>query len=77
MSPKGEEAKPQRELIHAPGLRKSSPGRDTADRRLAWILLSPALLVLGTLTLYPALWVLWLALQYRIPVFGISRWAGL
>jgi multiple sugar transport system permease protein len=32
---------------------------------------------LGTLTVYPALWVLWLALQYRIPVFGISRWAGL
>ncbi len=48
-----------------------------SDRGLAWLLLSPALLVLGTLTVYPALWVLWLALQYRIPVFGISRWAGL
>jgi multiple sugar transport system permease protein len=47
------------------------------DRRLAWLLLSPALLVLATLTVYPALWVLWLSLQYRIPVFGISRWAGL
>jgi multiple sugar transport system permease protein len=47
------------------------------DRRLAWLLLSPALLVLATLTVYPALWVLWLSLQYRIPVFGIARWAGL
>lgn len=46
------------------------------DRRLAWLLLSPALLVLGALTVYPALWVLWLSLQYRIPVFSISRWAG-
>ncbi|HSE03707.1 MAG TPA: sugar ABC transporter permease, partial [Methylomirabilota bacterium] len=47
------------------------------DRRLAWLLLSPALLVLATLTVYPALWVVWLSLQYRIPVFGIARWAGL
>jgi ABC-type sugar transport system permease subunit len=54
-----------------------SVGRDTADRRLGWLLLSPALLVLATLTAYPALWVLWLSLQYRVPVFGISRWAGL
>jgi multiple sugar transport system permease protein len=47
------------------------------DRRLAWLLLAPALLVLGALTVYPALWVLWLSLQYRIPVFSIARWAGL
>ena len=77
MNPKGEEAKSQRELIQAPGLRKSSSEREAADRRLGWYLLSPAFLVLGTLTVYPALWVLWLSLQYRVPVFGISRWAGL
>jgi ABC-type sugar transport system permease subunit len=53
-----------------------SSRRDTADRRLAWALLAPALLVLATLTVYPALWVLWLSLQYRVPVFGIARWAG-
>jgi ABC-type sugar transport system permease subunit len=47
------------------------------DRRLAWILLAPALAVVGGLTVYPALWVLWLSLQYRVPVFSISRWAGL
>jgi multiple sugar transport system permease protein len=47
------------------------------DRGLAWLLLAPALAVLGGLTVYPALWVLWLSLQYRVPVFGISRWAGL
>jgi ABC-type sugar transport system permease subunit len=47
------------------------------DRRLGWILLAPALAVLGGLTVYPALWVLWLSLQYRVPVFSISRWAGL
>jgi ABC-type sugar transport system permease subunit len=47
------------------------------DRRLGWLLLAPALTVLGGLTVYPALWVLWLSLQYRIPVFSIARWAGL
>ncbi len=51
--------------------------REAADRRLGWLLLAPALAVLGGLTAYPALWVLWLSLQYRIPVFSISRWAGL
>ena len=48
-----------------------------SDRRLGWILLAPALAVLGSLTVYPALWVLWLSLHYRVPVFSISRWAGL
>ena len=54
-----------------------STAREAADRRLGWLLVSPALVVLGGLTAYPALWVLWLSLQYRIPVFSISRWAGL
>ena len=47
------------------------------DRRLGWLLLAPALAVLGGLTVYPALWVVWLSLHYRIPVFSIARWAGL
>jgi multiple sugar transport system permease protein len=55
----------------------SRSGRSVSDRRLSWLLLAPALVVLGGLTVYPALWVLWLSLQYRIPVFSISRWAGL
>jgi multiple sugar transport system permease protein len=48
-----------------------------SDRRLGWLLLAPALALLGGLTVYPAVWVIWLSLQYRIPVFSISRWAGL
>jgi multiple sugar transport system permease protein len=47
-----------------------------SDRRLGWLLLAPALLLLGALTVYPAIWVIWLSLHYRIPVFGIARWAG-
>ncbi len=48
-----------------------------SDRRLGWLLIAPALALLGGLTVYPAIWVIWLSLHYRIPVFSISRWAGL
>ena len=39
--------------------------------------MAPALLMLAGVTLYPALWVFWLSFQYRIPIFDISRFAGL
>lgn len=52
-------------------------GQQRADRRLGVLLLVPALLALGALTAYPGVWVGWLSLQYRIPVFGVSRFAGL
>ncbi|HEV8436855.1 MAG TPA: sugar ABC transporter permease [Methylomirabilota bacterium] len=44
--------------------------------RTGLLLLAPALVTLGAVTLYPALWVLWLSLQYRIPIFGVARFAG-
>jgi multiple sugar transport system permease protein len=33
--------------------------------------------MLGTLTLYPTIWVGWLSLQRRIPTFGVNRFEGL
>jgi multiple sugar transport system permease protein len=48
-----------------------------ATRRRALLLLAPALTVLLLLTGYPALYVLWLSLQHRIPVFGVAEFAGL
>lgn len=48
-----------------------------ASRRRALLLLAPALTVLALLTGYPALYVLWLSLQHRIPVFGVAEFAGL
>jgi multiple sugar transport system permease protein len=41
------------------------------------LLLAPALLVLGVLTAYPTVWVLWLSLQRRVPIFDVSRFEGL
>jgi multiple sugar transport system permease protein len=51
--------------------------RQRAERRTGFLLLAPALAVLAALTIYPGVWVLWLSLQHRIPVFGVARFAGL
>jgi multiple sugar transport system permease protein len=51
--------------------------RQRSDRRTGLMFLAPALAMLGCVTIYPALWVFWLSLQYRIPIFGIARFAGL
>lgn len=51
--------------------------RQRADRKTGLLFLAPALATLGALTVYPGAWVLWLSLQHRIPVFGVSRFAGL
>jgi multiple sugar transport system permease protein len=51
--------------------------RERAARREGLAYLAPALLVLGALTVYPGVWVLWLSLQQRVPIFGIARFDGL
>ena len=51
--------------------------RERQARRRGWLLLAPALTVLAALTAFPALYVLWLSLQERIPIFGIARFTGL
>jgi multiple sugar transport system permease protein len=52
-------------------------GRDRAARRQGWLMLAPALVVLALLTVYPGLRVLWLSLRDEVPIFGVSRFAGL
>lgn len=52
-------------------------GRERALRRRALVMTAPALALLALLTVYPALWVVWLSLQERIPIFDIARFAGL
>ena len=41
------------------------------------LLLAPTVLALAALTVYPGVWVLWLSLQHRIPIFDVSPFAGL
>ncbi len=51
--------------------------RERADRRTGLLYVAPALVVLAGVTVYPAVWVFWLSLQYRIPIFHVARFAGL
>jgi len=52
-------------------------GRQRADRLAGLAFVAPAALTLAALALYPSLWVLWLSLQQRIPIFRIARFVGL
>jgi multiple sugar transport system permease protein len=47
------------------------------QRRLALLLLAPALAMLAAVTLYPVVSVLVLSLQRRVPVFDIAEFVGL
>jgi multiple sugar transport system permease protein len=57
--------------------RVPSSRRARGEARAARLMLAPALIALATLAAWPGLWVLWLSLQRRIPVFGIERFVGL
>ena len=50
--------------------------RQRADRRAGIGFVAPAVLTLAALAVYPGLWVLWLSLQQRIPIFRIARFVG-
>ena len=45
--------------------------------RHGWLLMTPALVVLAVLTVYPSLWVLWLSLHDYVPIFDVWRFSGL
>lgn len=51
--------------------------RERSERRAAIGFVAPAVVTLAVLTVGPALWVFWLSLRQRIPVFGIDRFTGL
>lgn len=48
-----------------------------AARGAGLVLVAPALAVLAAVTAFPALWVIWLSFQRRIPIFGIEQFEGL
>jgi multiple sugar transport system permease protein len=51
--------------------------RRRRDSRAGLLLLAPALVALAALAAWPGLWVLWLSLQQRVPIFGIARFVGI
>jgi multiple sugar transport system permease protein len=51
--------------------------RVRAERTTGMLFLAPARAVRGALTVYPSVWVVWLSLQRRVPVFGVESFVGL
>ena len=51
--------------------------KSLAARGAGLVLLAPALVVLAAVTAFPALWVIWLSLQRRVPIFDIAEFVGL
>lgn len=51
--------------------------RPLAARGAGLVLVAPALVVLAAVTAFPALWVIWLSLQRRVPIFDIAEFVGL
>src|SRR3954463_11936590 len=49
-----------------------------SERRLAFFMVSPSMLLIALVAAYPIIYAIWLSLhQYSVRVAGLSRWAGL
>src|SRR4051812_39914241 len=51
--------------------------RGLSERRLAFFMVSPSMLLIALVAAYPIIYALWLSLhEYSVRVAGLSRWAG-
>src|ERR1700760_1869714 len=51
--------------------------RGVPERRLAWMMVSPSLILMLIVAAYPIIYAIWLSLhEYSVRVAGLSRWAG-
>src|SRR5918911_5398287 len=59
----------------APARRRS---RGLSEKKLAFFMVSPSMLLIALVAAYPILYGIWLSLhEYSVRVAGLSRWAGL
>src|SRR5215210_9472822 len=59
----------------APGRRRS---RGLSEKRLAFFMVSPSMVLIALVAAYPIIYAIWLSLhEYSVRVSGLSRWAGL
>jgi multiple sugar transport system permease protein len=62
----------------APTAASGTPRRSRGipERRLAWLMVSPSLLLIALVALYPIIYAIWLSLhQYSLIQAGLTRWA--
>ncbi len=51
--------------------------RGIPERRLAWLMVSPSILLIALVALYPIIYAIWLSLhEYSLIQAGLSRWAS-
>src|SRR5215218_3490964 len=62
--------------VQGAGPRPRSKG--LSERRLAFLMVSPSMVLIILVAAYPILYGIWLSLhEYSVRVAGLSRWAGL
>jgi trehalose/maltose transport system permease protein len=64
-----------------PGAKALEPrrrSRGLSEKRLAWLMVSPSLILVALVAAWPIIYAIWLSLnQYSVRVAGLSRWVGL
>src|ERR687892_1955536 len=51
--------------------------RGIPERRLAWLMTTPSLLLIALVAVYPIIYAIWLSLhEYSLRQAGLSRWAS-
>src|ERR1700748_1056379 len=51
--------------------------RGIPEKRLAWLMVTPSLILILIVAAYPIIYAIWLSLhEYSVRVAGLSRWAG-
>src|ERR1700745_1951583 len=54
---------------------RRSPGY--TEKRLAWLMVTPSLILILIVAAYPIIYAIWLSLhEYSVRVAGLSRWPG-
>src|ERR687897_3684553 len=60
----------------AAGVQPQRRSRGIPERRLAWYMVSPSLVLIALVALYPIIYAVWLSLhQYSLIEAGLTRWA--
>jgi multiple sugar transport system permease protein len=62
--------------IQAPAAKKGT-SRGLSEKRLAFLMVSPSMILIAIVAAYPIIYAIWLSLhEYSVRTAGLSRWAG-
>src|ERR1700712_3919639 len=60
-----------------PAQRPKARSRGLSEKRLAFLMVSPSMILIAIVAAYPIVYAIWLSLhEYSVRVAGLSRWAG-